>query len=222
MPQKLQTTKSMRCPTHGRVAAVLTRGPYTSDDEVIDDVAGYACPHCQRVLAVAQQASGRIAAAIQGRSAAPSRDFRVPREVEDLALAVNAHFGVAGIGETFTLPIHLGLRLVGDLQMPDAAWRVFDADEKPVRARPRIHQQTMQRLEGLANLWKATPTDVARWLVVAAYDAVTAGLEVAAPVREEQVFNNVVQLPTATMRVVEIQDAVQTSPITNASYSRRA
>lgn len=178
MPKRLSPTKSLRCPTHGRVDAALVRGSHPIGDIVVDRLAAWLCPHCQAVLAVPHQGSGRIAAARQALATASSKDFRVPLELEDLALAVNAQFGTLGVGEPFTLPLHLGLQFVGNTQSPPMAWRVFDHLEKPVRARPRLHAQTVLRLEGLASLWDATVADVVRWLIVAAWHAVIAGLAV--------------------------------------------
>lgn len=183
MTKKLTSTRPMRCPDHGRVTAELRRTQQTEGGIVVDDVAAYVCPQCAKTLAVPHQAAGRIAAALQQQTATSTKEVRVPQGLEDLALAVNAQLGTAGVGETFTLPLHLGLQLAGSRTGPPDEWRAFDDDPKTVRARPRVHAQTMARLEGLACAWEATVADVVRWLVVAAYDAVTAGLT-AAPVEE--------------------------------------
>ena len=185
-------TPLLRCPTHGRVAAELRRVSHSlvEDGEAIEveHVAAWVCPTCETAIAIPHEATGRIAAALQRRAPSVVQELRIPLELEDLALGVNATLGTAGLGDTLTLPIHLGLQLVGDREAPLASWQRFDALKKETRARPRLHPDIRARLEALAAHWHADLSSVIRWLSVLAADAVLAGLSTTAS-RVEDVYN---------------------------------
>lgn len=201
-------TKSLRCRVDGRVEAQLLRTAYTvqvdGGDVVVENVAAWKCPICAAVLAVPHDSTGRIAAALQEKAARAVQEVRVPVELEDLALGVNATLGTAGLSDPFTLPVHLGLQLIGDQQEPLPSWQRFDGFQKKTRARPRLHPDTRQRLEGLARLWETDVSSVIRWLTVLAADSMLAGLTTT--MRDEEVFSEtttVIARPFAVYSNVE-------------------
>ncbi len=175
-----EKTKSLPCGNDGRVDAVLRRVtrvvPVDGGSIEVPNVAAWVCPTCDAVLAVSHAASGRVAAAVQRESTRSVQEVRVPLALEDLALGVNASFGTAGTGDPFTLPVHLGLRLLGNRAMPAPSWKRFDDEEKTGRARPSLHPDTRGRLEGLARAWSTDLSSVIRWLTVLAADAIVAGV----------------------------------------------
>jgi hypothetical protein len=214
-PNSLEHVKKLRCRDHGKVDAELRRVHHEVkvDDDVvkIDNVAAWVCPTCAAVLAVPHAATGRIAAALQERAARNVQEVRVSLELEDLALGVNAAMGTAGTGDAFTLPIHLGLRLVGEHAVPAPSWQRFDDQKKSTRARPRLHPDVRQRLEGLASLWSTDLSAVIRWLTVLAADSVLSGLKPAMH-RTQDVFSS-----TSTINVVPLYPSVAGTGTTSAT-----
>jgi len=198
-------TKSLRCRAHGRVDAVLDRvdHPVAFDGgtEVVPQVSAWVCPVCKATLAVPHAAAGRIAAALQSKQARAVRELRVPIELEDLALGINATLGTAGLGDAFTLPVHLGLQLVGGTTTAPSSWQAFDHLKKTVRARPRMHPDTLDRLQGLAGLWGTDVSGVIRWLTVLAHEGMRAGLTARPPVADEVTLEEV-RLTSSTPFVV--------------------
>jgi len=202
MTTRLARPKMLRCPQHGRVAADRRRISHSvvdgDDTMTVDDVAAWVCPVCATVLAIPHGATGRIAAALQRRSSGAVQELRVPLDLEDLALGVNATLGTAGLGDAFTLPVHLGLQLVGDREAPLPSWQRFDAHKKEGRARPRLHPDIRARLEGLASLWQTDLSTVIRWLSVLAADAILAGLTTTASRVEDAAYGESSSSPSSS------------------------
>lgn len=169
--------KVMFCTEHGRVDARLVRRDHPYGTSLVRNALAYVCPVCDATLAFPSSSSGRIAQAARERDPARRREFRVPVEVEDQALAVHAAMGTLGAGEDFTLPLRLGLQVAGRERAPKESWKRFDAGPSGARARPLLTASAEQRLEGLRKTWGArSVAQVVRWLVVAAAEAVRAGL----------------------------------------------
>lgn len=176
--KKLPTHQQGTCPNDGKVEARLMRRQHRIGNLEVPNALAYVCPECDETLALPHVSGGRVTAARREQGpAAATWELRVPPEVEDLALAIHATLGTLGVGERYTLPLHLGLHLAGREPAPRPSWKVFDDCKATERARPRLSLGIHQRLEGLALEWGAPHvSDVARWLIVAAWESITAGL----------------------------------------------
>jgi hypothetical protein len=160
------------------VLAPLVRGDHRYGEVRVRQALAYVCPTCGQALAFPSSSSGRIAQAMRAREPAARHEFRVPESVVDKALMVHATMGTLGAGEDFTLPLHLGLQVAGREQQPKESWKIHDGEAAgSARARPLVTTSTMEHIEGLKRAWGApSEAQVVRWLVVAAAEAVQAGL----------------------------------------------
>ena len=140
---------------------------------VVERALVYVCATCGAIAATPQVTAGRIFAVRESaRAGAAPTELRVPLEAEDLAYAVHAALELRPAGDVFGLLISLGLRHAAACKTPDDKWRLLDGLDKPVRARPVLSEETLQRIDGLQRAWGVDRSTVARWLVVAGAVAV--------------------------------------------------
>ena len=136
---------------------------------LVKNALAYVCSTCDGLVSVPHITSGRVFAET-ARDLFKIREFRMPVEAEDLALAVHAGLGLPPTGDVYAVPICLGLRLAGSRPRPDPAWDLLDRFEASERARPCLSKETVHRLDCLHKAWDArSRADVARRLIVVSY-----------------------------------------------------
>lgn len=132
-------------------------------------VLAYACETCGEPIATPQISAGRVFAALEhSRDDARPTEMRFPEVAEDIAYLVFAALGMRPSGDSFALPIALGMRAAIGYDAPPESWMRLDSLDKKCRARPVLSDETLRRLDGLQKAWGASDrSTVARWLLVA-------------------------------------------------------